>query len=58
MLFGLNPILLGVYPAKQDDGELILVLLLPTTYLRQEGVAGTAARVGEEQHNRLAGGTY
>src|SRR3712207_7425641 len=40
----------------EGDGELTRVLLLPAPYLGQEGRAGAAARVGEEQNDRLAGG--
>jgi hypothetical protein len=58
VLLCLGPVLLAVPSADQGYGHLVLVSLLPAAYLRQQGVAGTAGRVGEKKYHRLARREY
>src|SRR5215207_5039437 len=53
MLLGLGLVLLYRAPTDEREGKLVGVLLLPAAYIRQQRVAGAAARVCKERHHRL-----
>src|ERR671933_755977 len=56
-MFGaLGAVLLGLAPANERDRQRLREIFLPAGDLRQHLCAGAAAGVGEQEHDRLAGG--
>jgi hypothetical protein len=54
VLLSLGLVLLHLATTYEREGELVGVLLLPATYIRQHRVAGAQAGVRKERHHGLA----